>query len=154
MLKLRVSLSGLLTASDQGSLTTFGELFNISALDPLLPTLLIATLCLCALLTILYYSLVVAWEVFWASRRSPLPLDPSAEVVLTSCRDAVRLPSVYTESDASSERLKVQCAVATDRCQPATSQCQPWADGKTQICRIFPDKKYIICLRTLLMIHA
>ena len=80
---LRVSLSGLLTASDQGSLTTFGELFNISALDPLLPTLLIATLCLCALLTILYYSLVVAWEVFWASRRSPSPLDPSAEVVLT-----------------------------------------------------------------------
>ena len=65
---LRVSLSGLLTVSDQGSLTTFGELFNISALDPLLPTLLIATLCLCALLTILYYSLVVAWEVFWASR--------------------------------------------------------------------------------------
>ena len=80
---LRVSLSGLLTAPDQGSLTTFGELFNISALDPLLPTLLIATLCLCVLLTILYYSLAVAWEVFWASRRSPSPLDPSAEVVLT-----------------------------------------------------------------------
>ena len=50
---------------------------------PLLPTLLIATLCLCALLTILYYSLVVAWEVFWASWQSPLLLDPSAEVVLT-----------------------------------------------------------------------
>ena len=80
---LRVSLSGLLTAPGQGSLTTFGELFNISALDPLLPTLLIATLCLCVLLTILYYSLVVAWEVFWASRQSPSPLDPSAEVVLT-----------------------------------------------------------------------
>src|ERR1700753_689158 len=80
---LRVSLSGLLTAPDQGSLTTLGELFNISALDPLLPTLLIATLCLCVLLTILYYSLVVAWEVFWASRRSPSPLDPSAEMVLT-----------------------------------------------------------------------
>ena len=80
---LRVSLSGLLTAPDQGSLTTFGELFNISALDPLLPTLLIATLCLCALLTILYYSLAVAWEVFWASRRSPSPLDSSAEEVLT-----------------------------------------------------------------------
>ena len=61
----------------------FGELFNISALDPLLPTLLIATLCLCTLLTILYYSLVVTWEVFWASRRSPSPLDSSAEVVLT-----------------------------------------------------------------------
>ena len=80
---LRVSLSGLLTAPDQGSLTTLGELLNISALDPLLPTLLIATLCLCVLLTILYYSLAVAWEVFWASRRSPSPLDPSAEVVLT-----------------------------------------------------------------------
>ena len=80
---LELSLSGLLTAPDQGSLTTPGELFNISALDPLLPTLLIATLCLCALLTVLYYSLVVAWEVFWASRRSPSPLDPSAEVVLT-----------------------------------------------------------------------
>src|SRR6201992_3998373 len=80
---LRVSLSGFLTASDKGSLTTIGELFNISALDPLLPTLLIATLCLCVLLTIFYYSLVIAWEVFWASRRSPSPLDPSAEVVLT-----------------------------------------------------------------------
>ena len=91
---LRVSLSGLLTASDQGSLTTFGELFNISALDPLLPTLLIATLCLCALLTILYYSLVVAWEVFWATRRSPSPLDPSTEVVLTaSSRCPKYLPS-------------------------------------------------------------
>ena len=83
---LELSLSGLLTASDQGSLTTFGELFNISALDPLLPTLLITTLCLCALLTILYYSLVVAWEVFWASRRSLSPLDPSAEVVLTAIK--------------------------------------------------------------------
>ena len=81
---LRVSFSGFLTVSDKGSLTTIGELFNISALDPLLPTLLIATLCLCTLLTILYYSLVIAWEVFWASRRSPSPLDPSAEVVLTS----------------------------------------------------------------------
>ena len=80
---LELSLSGLLTVPDQGSLTTFGELFNISALDPLLPTLLIATLCLCTLLTILYYSLVVAWEVFWASRRSPSLLDPSTEVVLT-----------------------------------------------------------------------
>ena len=91
---LRVSLSGLLTAPDQGSLTTFGELFNISALDPLLPTLLIATLCLCALLTILYYSLAVAWEVFWASRRSPSLLDPSAEVVLTVVRDRKRRASI------------------------------------------------------------
>ena len=64
---LRVSLSGLLTVSDQGSLTMTGELFNISALDPLLPTFLIATLCLCALSVITYYSLVLAWEVFWAS---------------------------------------------------------------------------------------
>ena len=80
---LRVSLSGFLTAPDQGSLTTIGELFNISTLDPLLPTFLIATLCLCALLTILYYSLTIAWEVFWASRQSPSPLDLSAEVVLT-----------------------------------------------------------------------
>ena len=74
---LRVSLSGFLTVSDKGSLTTIGELFNVSALDPLLPTLLITTLCLCALLTIFYYSLVVAWEVFWASQRSLSPLDPS-----------------------------------------------------------------------------
>ena len=44
---------------------------------------MIATLCLCVLLTILYYSLVIAWEVFWASRRSPSPLDSPAEVVLT-----------------------------------------------------------------------
>ena len=67
---------------------TFGELFNISALDPLLPTFLIATLCLCALSVITYYSLALAWEVFWASRRSPSPLDPSTEVVLTA-RQAV-----------------------------------------------------------------
>ena len=62
---------------------TIGELFNVSALDPLLPTFLIATLCLCALSVTTYYSLALAWEVFWASRRSPSPLDPSAEVVLT-----------------------------------------------------------------------
>ena len=80
---LRVSLSGFLTASDQGSLTTIGELFNISALDPLLPTFLITTLCLCVLSVITYYSLALAWEVFWASRQSPSLLDPSAEVVLT-----------------------------------------------------------------------
>ena len=80
---LRVSLSGFLTASDKGSLTTIGESFNISTLDPLLPTFLIATLCLCTLSVITYYSLALAWEVFWASRRSPSPLDPSAEVVLT-----------------------------------------------------------------------
>ena len=80
---LELSLSGSLTASEQGSLTTTGEFLNVSTLDPLLPTFLIATLCLCALSVITYYSLAIAWEVFWASRRSPLPLDPSAEVVLT-----------------------------------------------------------------------
>ena len=46
---------------------TIGELLNISTLDPLLPTFLIATLCLCILLVITYYSLIIAWEVFWAS---------------------------------------------------------------------------------------
>ena len=81
MLILELSLSSFLTASDQGSLTTIGELLNISTLDPLLPTLLITTPCLCVLLTILYYSLVIAWEVFWASQQSPL--EPSAEVILT-----------------------------------------------------------------------
>ena len=90
---LRVSLSGFLTASDQGSLTTTGEFFNVSALDPLLPTFLIATLCLCVLSVITYYSLVIAWEVFWASRRSPSPLDPSAEVVLTPLLKLVSLQS-------------------------------------------------------------
>ena len=80
---LRVSLSSSSTASEQGSLTTIGEFLNVSTLDPLLPTFLITTLCLCVLSVITYYSLVVAWEVFWASRQSPSPLDPSAEVVLT-----------------------------------------------------------------------
>ena len=80
---LELSLSGSLTASDQGSLTTTGEFLNVSTLDPLLPTFLIATLCLCALSVITYHSLAIAWEVFWASQRSPSPLDPSAEVVLT-----------------------------------------------------------------------
>ena len=83
MLILELSLSGFLTVSDQGSLTTIGELLNISALDPLLPTFLIATLCLCILSIITYHSLVLAWDVFWASWQSPLLLDPSAEVVLT-----------------------------------------------------------------------
>ena len=83
MLILELSLSGSLTASEQGSLTTIGEFLNISALDPLLPTFLITTLCFCVLSVITYYSLVIAWEVFWASRRSLSLLDPSAEVVLT-----------------------------------------------------------------------
>ena len=83
MLILELSLSGSLTASEQGSLMTIGEFLNISTLDPLLSTFLIATLCLCVLSVITYYSLVVAWEVFWASQQSPSPLDSSAEVVLT-----------------------------------------------------------------------
>ena len=80
---LELSLSSFLTASESGSLMTTGEFFDVSALDPLLSTFLIATLCLCVLSVITYYSLAVTWEVFWASQRSPLPLDPSAEVVLT-----------------------------------------------------------------------
>ena len=84
---LELSLSGSLTVSEQGSLTTIGEFLNVSALDPLLPTFLITTLCLCALSMITYYSLVIAWEVFWASQQSPSLLDLSAEVVLT---DVVR----------------------------------------------------------------
>ena len=83
MLILELSLSSSLTASEQGSLMTTGELLNVSTLDPLLPTFLITTLCLCALSVITYYSLVVAWEVFWASQWSPSLLDPSTEVVLT-----------------------------------------------------------------------
>ena len=62
---------------------TTGELFNISTLDPLFPTFLIATLCLCTLSVITYHSLILAWDIFWASQRSPSLLDPSAEVVLT-----------------------------------------------------------------------
>ena len=63
---------------------TIGEFRNVSALDPLLPIFLIATLYLCVLSVITYHSLALAWEVFWASRRSPSLLDPSAEVVLTA----------------------------------------------------------------------
>ena len=89
---LELSLSGSLTASEQGSLMTIGEFFNISALDPLLPTFLITTLCSCVLCVITYYSLVIAWEVFWASQQSPSPLDPSAEVVLTKATEESWLP--------------------------------------------------------------
>src|ERR1700753_2864484 len=112
---LRVSLSGFLTAPDQGSLTTIGELFNVSALDPLLPTFLIATLCLCVLSVVTYYSLALAWEVFWASRRSPSPLDPSAEVVLTSAKyshprlallSSARYPEEKTILDAARASAK------------------------------------------------
>ena len=80
---LELSLSSSLTASEQGSLMMTGELLNISALDPLLPTFLIATLCFCILSVITYYSPVIAWEVFWVSQQSPSLLDPSTEVVLT-----------------------------------------------------------------------
>ena len=45
-----------------------GELLNISTLDPLLPTLLIATLCLCVLSVITYHSLILAWDMSWASQ--------------------------------------------------------------------------------------
>ena len=83
MLTLELSLSSSLTASDSDTQPTLGELFNISTLDPLLPTLLITTLCLCILLVITYHSFVLVREVFWASQQSPSPLDPSAEVVLT-----------------------------------------------------------------------
>ena len=83
MLTLELSLSGFLTASDQGTLLTSGELLNISTLDPLFPTLLITALSLSVLLVLAYYSLTLAWELFCASRQSPLLLDPSAEVVLT-----------------------------------------------------------------------
>ena len=74
---------------------TIGELFNISTLDPLLPTFLIATLYLCVLSIITYYSLAVAWEVFWASQWSPSPLDPSTEVVLTLTTHRSHYSHVY-----------------------------------------------------------
>ena len=82
MPNLELSLSGFLTVSDQGTLSMFGELLNISTLDPLFSTLLIAALCLCILLVLTYHSLALTWEVFWASRQSSLLLDSSAEVVL------------------------------------------------------------------------
>ena len=68
MPNLELSLSGSLTVSDQGTLLMFGELLNIFALDPLFPTLLIAALSLCVLLVLAYYSLALAWELFWAFR--------------------------------------------------------------------------------------
>ena len=74
MLTLELSLSSSLTASEQGSLTTTGEFLNVSALDPLLPTFLIATLCLCALSVITYYSLAVAWEC--QETRTPVTFFP------------------------------------------------------------------------------
>ena len=88
MPNLEFSLSGSLTVSDPGTLLMLGELFNISALDPPFSTLLIAILCLCILSVLTYHSLTLAWELFWASRQSPSPLDSSAEVVLTDqCQD-------------------------------------------------------------------
>ena len=85
MSNLELSLSGFLTAPDpdQKTLLMLGELLDISTLDSLLPTLLIATLCLCVLSVLTYHSLVLAWEIFWASRQSSSLLDPSTEVVLT-----------------------------------------------------------------------
>ena len=64
MSNLELSLSGSLTASDQGTLSTLGELFSTSALDPLFPTLFIAALSLCILLVFTYYSLALTWELF------------------------------------------------------------------------------------------
>lgn len=80
---LEISLSDSLTASDPGTLSTFRELLNVSALDPLLPTLLLAALSLCILLVFAYHSLALTWELFWASRQSPSLLDLPTEVVLT-----------------------------------------------------------------------
>ena len=57
----------------------------------ILPTLLITTLCLCILSVLTYHSLALAWEVFWASKWSPLLLDPSAEVVLTITTNGERM---------------------------------------------------------------
>ena len=73
----------------RGSLPLEG-LFNILALDPLLPTFLLVTHTLCVLLVLTYLSLSLAWELLWASRRSPLPLDLSTEVVLTVMSQSLR----------------------------------------------------------------
>ena len=115
MLILELSLSGFLTVPDQGALSTLGELLNISTLDPLFPTFLIATLCLCVLLVLTYHSLALAWEVFWASRQSPSLLDPSTEVVLTDmwhCNHAEELEvskeEVVSKLDIS--WLRILCA--------------------------------------------
>ena len=83
MSNLEFSLSSSLTESDPGTLLIFGELFNVSILDPLLPTLLLTALSLCVLSALTYHSLALTWELFWASRQSSSSLDPSAEVVLT-----------------------------------------------------------------------
>ena len=99
MLTLELSLSGFLTASDQGTLSMFRELFNISTLDPLFPTLLIAALSLCVLLVLAYHSLALAWELFWASQQSPSLLDPSAEVVLTGWTQHLKESKVMTTID-------------------------------------------------------
>ena len=113
---LELSLSGFLTASEQGSLTTIGEFFNVSALDPLLPTFLIATLCLCALSVITYYSLVVTWEVFWASRRSPSPLDPSAEVVLTGALGGSESSSAMLVRGGELRLIRIHLIASQLRC--------------------------------------
>ena len=91
MSNLEFSLSSSLTASEQGTLSTLEELFNISALDPLLPTPLLAALSLCVLSVLAYYSLALTWELFWASRQSPLPLDLPTEVVLTAVKRAAHV---------------------------------------------------------------
>ena len=98
---------------------TTGELFNISTLDPLLPTFLIATLCLCALSVITYHSLALAWEVFWASRRSPSLLDPSAEVVLT-------LTYVLQDWYGLEKNVLLFQECGESSCRPGNTTCTCW----------------------------
>ena len=65
-----------------------------------------ATLCLCTLSVITYYSLAIAWEVFWASRRSPSLLDPSAGVVLTDPESDRTLLRLGCEDEDSLEESR------------------------------------------------
>ena len=127
---LELSLSGSLMAPKQGSLTMTGEFLNISTLDPLLPTFLIATLYLCVLSVITYYSLAIAWEVFWASQQSPLLLDPSTEVVLTFFLS----PVVHQHPT----RITTSCTALGDPYPPTITllppcwshiQFRPWISG-------------------------
>ena len=60
---LKLSLSSFSTAFDQGTQLTLGELFNISVLDPLLPTFLLAALSLSVLLFLTYHSLSLTCEI-------------------------------------------------------------------------------------------
>ena len=97
----------------------YWEFLNISTLDPLLPTFLIATLCFCILSVITYYSLVVAWEVFWASWWSPSPLNPSAEVFLTDLEYFWKVFIFWsiTEPQSHNTRWKVVKVVPLRNCR-------------------------------------